>query len=251
VQSRNGTQIGLLIVRNATPLFTDVLSKALAPEPSVRLVSRPLTVDEALEFCLRHHPDVILIEVTETSDATVHGLVRSISRACHGSPIILLADELVDDAFLVAGIDAGASGIVDATAGIEEVLRSVRAAADGKTLVDPDRFLEAVEATAQSRWEARDWIERGRELTDREREVLRCLTEGLRNAEIAARLSISSRTVDKHVQHILRKLDARSRLHAATLAARMEALTVEPMRGRRSHPPATAVRHPKRSLLGV
>jgi DNA-binding NarL/FixJ family response regulator len=251
VQSRNGDRIGLLIVRNATPLFTDVLSKALAPEPSVRLLSRPLTVDEALEFCLRKNPDVILVEVTESSDATVHGLVRSISRACHGSPIILLADELVDDAFLVAGIDAGASGIVDATAGIEEVLRVVRAAADGKTLVDPDRFLEAVEATAQSRWEARDWIERGRRLTDREREVLRCLTDGLRNAEIAARLSISSRTVDKHVQHILRKLDARSRLHAATLAARMEALTVEPTRGRRSHPPATAVRRLKRSLLGV
>jgi two-component system response regulator DesR len=223
--------VGVLLVRSETPLFMGVLAKALAREPAVRLVSGPLPLDEALLFCRSHRPDVVLIEVTEATDASLLLLIRSITEACDGAPVILVADELIDDAFLVAGVEAGAFGILDATAGVEDVLRTVVAAASGRKIVDVDRFVNAVETRARTRREERAWIERGRRLTEREREVLRCLSEGLRNSEIAIRLSISPRTVDKHVEHILRKLDARSRLHAAALAARMEDLVYEGMRG--------------------
>jgi DNA-binding NarL/FixJ family response regulator len=145
--------------------------------------------------------------------------------------VVLVSDDFVDDAFLVAGVEAGAFGIVDATVGIKEVFRAVREAAAGRKSVDPDRFLYAVEATARARQEERDAIESTRQLTEREREVLGCLTEGLPNSEIAIRLSISPRTVDKHVEHILQKLEARSRLHAAVIAARMEDLANYSVRG--------------------
>lgn len=225
------TRINVLVVRNATTLFADVLAKALASEPSVHLLSRPLTVDEALEYCVGHHPDVVLVDATEASGGSLRRLVSSITAACDGSPVVLLADELIDDAFLVAGVEGGAFGIVDGTAGIGEVFRAVRAAAAGHRLVDPDRFLSAVETTARARENGWDLAERLRQLTDREHEVLACLTEGLRNAEIAGRLAISPRTVDKHVEHILRKLDARSRLHAVALAARREEATYGSLRG--------------------
>jgi DNA-binding NarL/FixJ family response regulator len=208
-----------------------VLARALASEASIHLLSHPLTVDEALEFCLRHHPDVVLVEATETSGGSLRRLVGSMTGACDGSPVVLLADELIDDAFLVEGVEGGAFGIVDGTAGIGEVIRAVRAAAAGRRLVDPERFLSAVETTARAREDGRDLAERVRQLTDREGEVLGCLTEGLRNSEIASRLSISPRTVDKHVQHILQKLGARSRLHAVALAARMEDAAYGSIRG--------------------
>jgi DNA-binding NarL/FixJ family response regulator len=222
-------RIGMLIVRNETTLFTDVLAKALVSERAVRLLSRPITVDEAVEFCAHHHPDVVLVEATETSNASLPRLVRSIRGACDGSPVILLADALVDDAFLVAGVEAGAFGIVDGEAGIEEVLRAVRAAAAGRRFVDPDRFLSAVEKAARARENERNLADRLDRLTGREREVLACLTEGFGNAQIASRLSISPRTVDKHVEHILRKLGARSRLHAAAVAARFDDLVHDPV----------------------
>jgi DNA-binding NarL/FixJ family response regulator len=107
----------------------------------------------------------------------------------------------------------------------------VQAAAAGRRLVDLERFLSAVETTARAREDGRDLAERVRQLTGREWEILVCLTDGLRNSEVARRLSISPRTVDKHVQHILRKLGARSRLHAVVLAARMEDATYGSMRG--------------------
>jgi DNA-binding NarL/FixJ family response regulator len=232
VVTGNGrTRISVLVVRNDTPLFTDVLARALASELSLHLPSQPLTVDEALQFCIRHHPDVVLIEATEASGGSLRRLVSSIAGACHGSPVVLLADELIDDAFLVAGVEAGAFGIVDGMAGIGEVVRAVQAAAAGRRLVDLERFLSAVETTARAREDGRDLAERVRQLTDREWEILVCLTDGLRNSEVARRLSISPRTVDKHVQHILRKLGARSRLHAVVLAARMEDATYGSMRG--------------------
>ena len=231
ISSSHRTRINVLVVRTDTTLFTDVLARALASEPSVHLLSPPLTVEEALEFCVRHHPDVVLVEATETHGGSLRRLISSMTGACDGSPVVLLADELIDDAFLVAGVEGGAFGIVDGTAGIGEVFRAVRAAAAGRRLVDADRFLSAVETTARAREDGWELAERVRQLTDREQEVLACLTEGLRNAEIAARFAISPRTVDKHVEHILRKLDARSRLHAVALAARMEDATYGSMRG--------------------
>ena len=225
------TGINVLVVRNETTLFTDVLARALASEPWVHLLSEPLTVDEALEFCSRHHPDVVLIEATEASGGSLRRLVRSMTGACDGSPVVLVADELIDDAFLVAGVEGGAFGIVDGTAGIGEVFRAVRAAAAGRRLVDPDRFMSAVETIARAREDGQDLTERVHLLTDREREVLACLAEGLGNLEIASVLSISPRTVDKHVQHILEKLGARSRLHAVALASRMEHVAYGSIRG--------------------
>lgn len=230
-RSSDQTRIDVLVVRNQTTLFTDVLARALASEPSVHLLSHPLSVDEALEFCVRHHPDVVLVEATEASGGSLRRLVSSLTGACDGSPVVLLADGLIDDAFLVAGVEGGAFGIVDGTSGIGEVFRAVRAAAAGRRLVDADRFLSAVETTARAREDGWDLAERLRQLTDREREVLVCLTDGLGNAEIARQLAISPRTVDKHVEHILRKLDARSRLHAVALAARLEDVTYGSIRG--------------------
>jgi DNA-binding NarL/FixJ family response regulator len=145
--------------------------------------------------------------------------------------VILLADSEVDDSFLVASVEAGASGILDGKAGVEEVVGAVRAAAAGHHIVDVDRFITAVEATARAREVKRDREARTDQLTDRERDVLTCLARAMSNADIADRLSISPRTVDKHVQHILQKLGVKSRLAAAILASRMGDLANEEMRG--------------------
>src|SRR4029453_18159964 len=178
-------RIGVLLVRSETRLFMDVLAKALASDSRVALVSQPLGVNEALEFCRRYHPDVIMLEVTDTSGASLSPLMGSIMGACSGSPLILVRDDFVDDAFLVAGVEGGAFGIVDATVGIKEVFRAVREAAAGRKLVDPDRFLDAVEATARTRQEERDWIEKIPPPTGRGAEGVGGLTGGLPTSEFA------------------------------------------------------------------
>lgn len=225
------TRIGVVVIRNANKLFSDVLAEALKGEPSVRLLSAPLSAEAALEFCRQERPDVVLIEATEAPAGSLRALVRPIRGACDAAPVVLVADEMIDDSFLVAGLEAGASAIVDASAGVDEVLKTVRAAAEGKRLVDPQRLVAAVEAAAHVRERERKRVELVGLLSDREREVLAQLGRGLRNSEIAAHLSISPRTVEKHVHHILRKLDVGSRLAAVALASELGEFTYQLMSG--------------------
>jgi DNA-binding NarL/FixJ family response regulator len=225
------THIGVLVVRSETRLFADALAEALEREEELHLLSPPLTVDAALEFCRHHHPDVVVIEVTELPATSLHPIVRPIRGACDASPVVLVADEKIDDAFFVAGLETGAAGILDASARIQEVLEAVHAAAAGKRIVDLKRLADSVEGAAQSREHERARTELVGLLSDREREVLALLIRGLRNSEIAERLAISPRTVEKHVHHILRKLDVGSRLAAVALASEMGELTHDLMRG--------------------
>jgi DNA-binding NarL/FixJ family response regulator len=219
------TRIGVLLVRNETVLFTDALAKAMDSDPSVRLISKPLSLDEALELCKEQRPEVVLLEASEMSS------VRTLSQACDEAPVILLADSEVDDSFLVAGMEAGASGIVDGTARIGEVVGAVEAVAAGHRVVDQDRFVTAVGETAR----LREWERKRTELlgllSEREREILAELDRGLRNSDIAERLRISPRTVEKHVHNILAKLQVSSRLAAVALARERGDPAYKPMRG--------------------
>ena len=216
VADSNGT-VSVIVVRNDTPLFSEILCEALKAAGDIRLLSRPLRLDEAIDFCGGKRPDVILVEATHASPRSLLSVVPPIKATC-AAPVVLVADKKVEDVFLVAGVESGASGIVDSSGGIGEVLRVVRAAAAGERIVDSNRLAEAVERTASLRERERNRIDRLGLLSDREREILAELARGLRNSDIAERLMISPRTVEKHVHHILAKLEVSSRLAAVALS---------------------------------
>ena len=217
--NRNDT-VGVIVVRNDTPLFSEILCVALKAEADIRLLSRPLRLDEAIDFCGGKRPDVILVEATHAPPGSLGRVVPPIKAAC-AAPVVLVADKKTDDVFLVEGVESGASGIVDSSGGIGEVLRAVRAAAAGERIVDSNRLAEAVERAAWLRERERNRTDRLGLLSDREREILAELARGLRNSDIAARLMISPRTVEKHVHHILHKLAVSSRLGAVALATKV------------------------------
>ena len=213
--------IGVLVVRNETLLFSDVLAQALKADRRLHLLAPPVEPQAAPRACRRYRPDVVVVEATQAPSAVLRDLVRPIREAFDAAAVLLLVDEVIDDAFLIAGLEAGAAGIVDASAGMGEVVEAVRAAAGGERLVDSTRLATAVEAAARARESERKRVELLGLLSDREREVMGCLTRGKRNSEIAQELSISPRTVENHVHHILHKLEVGSRLAAVALAREM------------------------------
>ena len=217
--------VGVLVVRKELPLFSDVLAEALNADRRLRLLAPPVEPKAAPRACRRYRPAVVIVEATQVPHAEVRSLVRPIRGACDPAAIVLVLDEVIDDAFLVAGLEAGAAGIVDASAGMGEVIEAVGAAAEGKRPVDSTRLASAVEAAARAREIERTRVERLELLSDRERQVLGYLTRGKRNSEIAEELSISPRTVEKHVHRILDKLEVGSRLAAVAFAAEMGGLT--------------------------
>ena len=213
--------VRVVVVRNETPLFSDVLAQALKADRRLRLLASPVEPPAAPRACRRYHPDVVVVEATQAPTAVLSDLVRPIRDAFEAAAVVLVVDQVIDDAFLVAGLEAGAAGIVDASAGMGGVVEAVRAAAEGKRVVDSTRLATAVEAAARARESERQREDLLELLSDREREVLGYLIRGKRNSEIAEELSISPRTVEKHVHHILDKLEVGSRLAAVAFATEM------------------------------
>lgn len=213
------TAVSVLVVRNETPLFGDVLAQALKADRGLRLLAPPVGPRAAAGACRRYRPDVAVVEATMSPTTALKELVEPIRSACEEAAVVLVVDDVIDDQFLVAGLEAGAAGIVDASSGVGEVVGAVRAAAEGKRLVDATRLAGAVEAAAHAREEERKTHELLDLLSEREREVLHCLGRAMRNSEIAQELSISPRTVEKHVHSILTKLEVGSRLAAVTFVS--------------------------------
>jgi DNA-binding NarL/FixJ family response regulator len=138
--------------------------------------------------------------------------------------VVMTAHE--DERLLVEAVEAGASGFLRKTEGVDELLGAIRSAAAGEILVDRVALARLLPQVARERERRRDAQLLLSQLTDREREILTLLSEGLRNDDIAAKLFISPQTVQTHVRNLLGKLGVHSKLEAVAFAVRNGAITV-------------------------
>ncbi len=118
------------------------------------------------------------------------------------------------DHVLVAAIEAGAAGFVSKTRSLQEVTSAVRAAAAGEAVISPEMLARLLPRLHRGGTAARS------DLTEREREVLGLLADGLSNAAIASTLSVSVHTVRNHIANLSAKLGAHSKLEALSIAVR-------------------------------
>jgi DNA-binding NarL/FixJ family response regulator len=164
----------------------------------------------ALEAIARLRPDVILLDLSMPVLDGV-GVIRAL-RAAGDRVGILVLTSFSDADMVLEAVHAGADGYLLKQSEAEAVLGGVRAVARGDSPVDPS-------VTRSLLFERR---ERGQSdgLTDREREVLELIRQGLPNKSIGRRLGISERTVKAHVTHILQRLGVPDRTQAALWAER-------------------------------
>jgi DNA-binding NarL/FixJ family response regulator len=168
---------------------------------------------EAVALTAELGPDVVLMDIRMP---VMDGLeaTRRIVSAGGTSRIIVLTTYDADDS-VFAALRAGASGFLLKDALPAELVEAVRVVARGDALLAPSvtrRLLDRMVAPVVGQ------PAELRELTDREREVLRLMATALSNAEIAGRLSLSETTVKTHVSAVLRKLGLRDRVQAVVLA---------------------------------
>jgi DNA-binding NarL/FixJ family response regulator len=168
----------------------------------------------------RYRPDVVLMDLRMPG---LDGLAATAQLRAGESPpsIIVLTTFNVDD-YVFRALEAGATGFLLKDTPPNELLRAVRLAAAGDSILSPavtrqviDRF--TAEDRTQRRREALDRLD---SLTEREREVLIEIGLGLTNAEIATRLLMGEATVKSHVSHLFDKLTATNRVQLAIAAHR-------------------------------
>jgi DNA-binding NarL/FixJ family response regulator len=193
------------------PLFRAGVIASLRDEPGIEIVGEAVDAPSALALARAELPDVMILDIAMPGGGLT--AAGSIASACPATRIVMLTvSEDEDD--LLAAVKAGASGYVLKGAGAGELAGVIRSVIAGDVYVPPALAWGMLRELRVPRSGPYD------ELTDREREVLQLVAEGLSNQEVAYRLGLAEKTIKHHMTNILGKLQVRSRVEAALLVAR-------------------------------
>jgi DNA-binding NarL/FixJ family response regulator len=193
------------------PLFRAGVIASLRDEADIDVVGEAVDAPSALALARAELPDVMILDIAMPGG----GLAAAgrIASACPATRIVMLTvSEDEDD--LLAAVKAGASGYVLKGAGGGELAGVIRSIVAGDVYVPPALAWGMLRELRAPRSGPYD------ELTDREREVLQLVAEGLSNQEVAHRLGLAEKTIKHYMTNILGKLQVRSRVEAALLVAR-------------------------------
>jgi DNA-binding NarL/FixJ family response regulator len=183
------------------------LERLLGTADDIEVVAGAEDGARAVELAAEHRPDVVLMDISMPNLNGIEATRKIVTENAEVQVVVLTS--FADRAQIVAALDAGAVGYLLKDAEPEDVIRGVRAAAKGESPFAPKVARTLLDARAK-RLEAR--------LSERELEVLRCVSKGLPNKLIARNLGISEKTVKAHLTRIYQQIGVTDRTQAALWA---------------------------------
>jgi len=207
-------------------LFAELMRVALGSAQDMQVVDVVHDVAGAVAATARLRPDVVLSDY-HLPDGTGADVARSVRRAAPDASVLVLTGD-PSSTVLADVARSGAVGHLTKSRGLDEVVAAVRVAATGEILFSPSELQRLLVAEPND-------VALDEPLTARELEVLRLLANGSSTSAASTLLGISTATLRAHVQAILRKLGAHSRLEAVAEAARLGLITLD-MRARDRSP---------------
>ncbi|ALC88619.1 LuxR family transcriptional regulator [Bacillus sp. FJAT-18017] len=188
-------------------VLRDGLKNILDLETDIEVVGEAVSGQDALVKVPEILPDVILMDINipDKNGIEVTGIIKK-----EFPQIKVLVLTMFDhDEYFMSAIREGADGYLLKDAPSQHVVEAIRSVARGQSVIAPSmtkKFLSFNQPQEEPPKESKDAL-----LTEREREVLLCLVQGMNNKEIAQTLFISDKTVKIHVSKIFKKLDVKSR----------------------------------------
>jgi DNA-binding NarL/FixJ family response regulator len=192
--------------------------RTLLEEQGVEIVGEAANGEEAVQLATEHAPEVVLMDLEMPGKGGIEA-TREITAAVPLTRIVVLtiSDQ---DSDVMDAVVAGACGYLLKDSSIQELLRGIRAASMGESLISPSiasKVLQRLRASSPDMEAAETLLTR---LSDRELQVLKLIANGKDNAQIAGELFISAKTVKNHISNILLKLSIENRIQAAVYAVR-------------------------------
>ncbi|MEA2520959.1 MAG: hypothetical protein QOI81_605 [Actinomycetota bacterium] len=215
-----------LLICDDHKVLTDALAMVVGLDADLTMIAPPVhTAEEAIEICADQLPDVVLMDIVFKGGMSGIDATRAIKAASPSTKVVIMTAH-DDEHLLVEAVEAGASGFLGKDEAAEEILSAAKAAAEGEVLIDPVTLTRLLHRVALEREERRDAMNLLSDLTEREKEILQLLAEGMRNDDIATKLFISPQTVQTHIRNILGKLRVHSKLEAVAFGVRHGAISV-------------------------
>lgn len=208
-------RINVLLVEDHRLMF-EGLSSLLAEYPDINVLGVATTVADAVAKATLLKPDLVLMDFRLPDGDGAQAGERIRAKLPDTAILFLSADP--SESAMMRAVEAGASGYVSKAASAEELVGSIRKAAEGEFLLEAATMARLLEQRRQSQQKAGEQQRLSGVLTQRERDVLRLMAGGLDNYEIADELGIGYGTVRGHVRGVLEKLAAHTRLQAVAEA---------------------------------
>lgn len=206
-----------VVVVDDHALHRDGTRQILEAHPDLQVVGEAASGEVALALVNQLGPDVVLMDIRLPGMNGIEAM-RQLTRD-HPDVRVLMVSAYDEDEYVRGALEAGAAGYLRKTAPGKELVEAVRAVAGGASVLQSG-------LTARLLISSRETERGAADLTERELTVLRMLAAGMRNRELAARLGISPRTVDRHCDNIYAKLGVGSRTEAVVRAISTKLLTV-------------------------
>jgi DNA-binding NarL/FixJ family response regulator len=204
-----------VVIADDQRLFANGLARIIGVQPDMEVVGEAHTGEEAISLCLHEEPDVVLMDLSMPGMGGLRATRKILSLLPRTRVLILTVH--TDDAHVFQGIKAGAQGYILKDCTPEDLTSAIRAVHAGETIMSPDmarKMLTTFEGISSMSAEITP------SLTERELEVIKALSQGKSNKEIARDLEISEKTVRNHASNIYKKLHIFDRTQAVLYAIR-------------------------------
>jgi len=180
------------------------LRRMIEVETDLEVIGEAQDGRQAVEMAKKLHPDVVLMDV---SMPMLNGLeaTRQVIKALPNTKVLILSAH-GDSTYISSSMESGAMGFLLKQSSAQELYRAIREAHHGEKVFSPSisKRLDHLDSQSFGRM---GMSKKATELTSREREVLQLVAEGKANKQTAAELGIGIKTVEKHREHLMQKLD--------------------------------------------
>jgi DNA-binding NarL/FixJ family response regulator len=190
-------------------LHRDGIRQILGQQPDIQVAGEAESAERALVLVNQLHPSVVLMDIRLPGMNGIDATRRI--RRDHPDTRVLVVSAYDDEEYIRGALEAGASGPLSKAAPGRQLIEAVRAVAAGGTVIEPAVLNHLLAGTSTAPLPAA-------QLTERELAVLELLAHGMHNKQVATRLGISRRTVERHCDNIYDKLGVGSRTEAVVQA---------------------------------
>ena len=202
-----------VVIADDHPMFREGVGKTLSDFANCEVVAECGDADDVLEAVCEHLPDIALLDISMPGGGIE--AARRIAAACPVVRILMLTvSESESD--VMDALEVGACGYVLKGIGGEELANIIKTVHEGGVYVSPSlaaRMLVDIKDHKRS-----EWFDLFSDLTAREEQILKHVTQGLSNKEVALALTLSEKTVKHYMTNVLQKLQVRNRVEAAIKA---------------------------------